>query len=87
MQLFIIFDKFLKIILLKTIRLYQATLSPDTGWFKYKYPAGYCQFQPHCSEYAYQAIDKYGSLKGVVKAVGRLLRCHPWAKGGDDPME
>lgn len=86
MQPFIFLDKILKTILLKTIKLYQATLSPDTGWFKHKHPAGFCRFQPHCSEYAYQAINKYGSLLGTLKTIKRLLRCHPWAKGGHDPI-
>ncbi len=72
--------------LLKFIRLYQKTLSPDSGWFSYKYPAGYCQFRPTCSEYSYQAVEKYGALKGSCKSFGRILRCHPWAKGGDDPL-
>ncbi len=72
--------------LLKIIRLYQKTLSPDSGWFVYKYPVGYCKFQPHCSEYAYQAINKYGAFVGTTKAFKRLIRCHPWSKGGADPL-
>lgn len=72
--------------LLKIIKIYQKTLSPDSGWFSYKYPVGYCQFRPTCSEYAYQAVGKYGVFKGSFKALKRILRCHPWAKGGDDPL-
>lgn len=86
MEIFYFLDKQLSKVLLKFIRLYQKTLSPDTGWFKEKYPVGYCKFKPHCSEYAYQAIDKHGSIKGTLKAIWRLLRCHPWSKGGDDPV-
>jgi len=77
----------LKTIFLKTIRLYQKTLSPDSGWFKIYYPYGYCRFYPHCSEYGYQAIDKYGILKGSAKTTWRILRCNPLAKGGHDPIK
>jgi putative membrane protein insertion efficiency factor len=76
----------MKWFLLKTIRLYQKTLSPDSGWFAYRHPVGYCKFQPHCSEYAYQAINKYGAFIGVLKALNRIVRCHPWSKGGNDPL-
>ena len=79
-------EKPLKIFLLKIIRLYQKTLSPDSGWLKEKYPVGYCKFKPHCSEYSYQAIEKYGVIIGGLKGLKRILRCHPWSKGGDDPL-
>lgn len=87
MIVFYFFDRVATKILLSLIRLYQKTLSPDSGWFKNRYPVGYCKFQPHCSEYAYQAIAKYGSIKGTTKAIWRLLRCHPWSKGGADPVK
>lgn len=76
-----------KKIFLKAIRLYQRTLSPDQGWFKAYYPHGFCRFHPHCSEYSYQAIDKYGILKGSIKAFWRILRCNPFSKGGHDPLK
>lgn len=76
----------MKWLLLKLIRLYQKTLSPDSGWWSYKHPQGYCPFYPHCSEYAYQAIKKYGVWRGGAKALFRILRCHPWTKGGSDPL-
>lgn len=79
-------NKILKITALSLIRLYQKTLSPDTGWFKYYYPHGYCRFTPTCSEYTYQAIEKYGIIKGVLKGSYRILRCNPWSKGGHDPI-
>lgn len=75
---------FLNIVVLKIIRLYQKTLSFDHGWFKFLFPYGYCKFNPTCSEYAYQAIQKYGLLKGGIKAVIRIFRCTPWSKGGND---
>ncbi|OQA04986.1 MAG: putative membrane protein insertion efficiency factor [bacterium ADurb.Bin400] len=73
-------------ILIKLIELYQRTLSPDTGWFRAKYPGGYCKFTPHCSEYGKQAIIKYGAVWGGVKAIWRVMRCNPWSKGGEDPV-
>ncbi len=76
----------LKTVLLKIIRIYQKTLSPDTGWFKIYFPHGYCRFHPHCSEYSYQAIEKYGVFKGVIKSFWRILRCNPFSKGGKDPI-
>lgn len=66
------------------IRLYQATLSPDHGPNKKMFPHGYCPFSPSCSMYGYQAIEKYGFLKGVGMAFWRILRCHPFTKGGID---
>lgn len=66
------------------IRLYQKTLSPDHGLLKRLFPNGYCRFYPSCSEYGYQAIHKYGLLKGTVKAIYRVIRCNPWSNGGED---
>ncbi len=66
------------------IRIYQKTLSPDHGWFKARYPYGYCRFYPTCSEYGYQVIKKRGLLVGVPLVVWRIIRCNPWNKGGID---
>lgn len=74
-------------ILLKLIRIYQKTVSPDTGWFKAYYPYGFCRYHPHCSEYGYQAIEKYGVLKGSGKALWRIARCNPLSSGGYDPLK
>ena len=60
------------------IRGYQAWLSPLLG--------ASCRFYPSCSQYAYEAIDKYGTLPGLHLAVRRVLRCHPFAEGGCDPV-
>jgi len=77
-----------KTLVLRLIRLYQKTISPDHGWFSsLYYPAGYCKFQPSCSEYACQAIEKYGLIKGGIKSVWRVLRCNPLSKGGGDPLK
>jgi putative membrane protein insertion efficiency factor len=45
-----------------------------------------CRFYPTCSEYAIQAINKYGILKGMGKAIVRILKCHPFHPGGYDPV-
>ena len=65
-------------LLLGVIRLYQVTLSPLL-------PAA-CRFYPSCSRYGFQAVRKYGALKGGVMALGRILRCHPFNPGGYDPV-
>ncbi|MCJ7828034.1 membrane protein insertion efficiency factor YidD [Patescibacteria group bacterium] len=49
-------------------------------------PARACCFQPTCSVYAHEAVDRYGILKGSWLALKRLLRCHPWSQGGSDPV-
>lgn len=72
--------------ILKIIKIYQSTLSPDTGWLSYKYPNGFCRFYPHCSEYGHQAIERYGIFKGFFLLFKRVLRCNPFNKGGDDPL-
>lgn len=63
---------------LKLIRFYQRFISPLTP------PS--CIYTPTCSNYAYEAITKYGALKGGALALRRLLRCHPWGPGGYDPV-
>lgn len=45
-----------------------------------------CRFYPSCSEYAAEAVEKYGAGRGVLKALARLLRCHPFSRGGYDPV-
>jgi putative membrane protein insertion efficiency factor len=60
------------------IRFYQWTISPLLG------PR--CRFYPTCSNYALEAIRRYGALQGTWLAVRRLVRCHPWHPGGFDPV-
>jgi len=45
-----------------------------------------CKFEPSCSEYSRQAIEKYGALKGIFLSLKRILRCNPFSKGGYDPL-
>ncbi|MCL5410730.1 MAG: membrane protein insertion efficiency factor YidD [Patescibacteria group bacterium] len=66
------------------IKVYQQTLSPDTGWFRAKFPGGYCKYTPSCSEYCKQSIEKHGVVKGGAKGMWRVARCNPWSKGGLD---
>ena len=63
----------MKSVFLSLIRFYQRAISP---WF----PAR-CRFRPTCSAYALEAIQKYGAMKGLLLALKRFLRCHPFYKG------
>ena len=69
----------LKKILLCSIRFYRRALSP------YKWRC-HCRFYPPCSQYALEAIEKYGAWKGGKLALFRILRCNPFSKGGYDPV-
>ncbi len=69
----------LKKILLIVIKCYRKYISPM------KAPC--CIYEPSCSLYAIQAIEKYGVIKGGVMAIKRILRCHPYHKGGYDPVK
>ena len=60
------------------IRLYQLTISPYLG--------GRCRYVPTCSEYAIEAIERFGVIKGSILAIKRLFSCHPWGKCGYDPV-
>jgi uncharacterized protein len=63
-------------------RFYKRVLSPAL----HSGSLSQCRFLPTCSEYAYVAVSRYGWLRGSWLAVRRLLRCHPFAKGGLDPV-
>ncbi|OGY49491.1 MAG: membrane protein insertion efficiency factor YidD [Candidatus Buchananbacteria bacterium RIFCSPHIGHO2_02_FULL_45_11b] len=76
----------MRIFVLRLIKIYQKTLSFDYGIFRFMFPHGFCRFQPTCSDYGYQVIEKYGVIKGGLMAFWRVLRCNPWSKGGDDPV-
>ncbi len=76
-----------RMIAVKIIKFYQKTFSFDYGMMKIFFPGGYCRFQPTCSEYGLQAIEKYGVIKGGLMALFRILRCNPLSKGGYDPIK
>jgi len=69
----------MKNVLIFIINLYRKYLSPLK-----RSPT--CIYTPTCSQYAIEALEKYGFLKGSFLAVKRILRCHPFAKGGYDPV-
>lgn len=68
----------MKRIFLWLIRFYQKNISP------LKSPC--CKFVPSCSQYAVEAIERFGAFKGLCLAIWRILRCNPWNPGGYDPV-
>lgn len=60
------------------IKVYRLVLKP---WL----PNGACRFQPTCSQYLLEAVEKHGFIKGFCKGIWRILRCHPGSRGGYDP--
>ena len=69
----------MKYAVLELLKLYKTLISPFLP------PA--CRFTPTCSEYAMEAVGKYGALKGTWLGVKRILRCQPFCKGGYDPVQ
>ena len=67
-----------KFALLQLLRAYKVVFSP-------MFPPA-CRYIPTCSEYAIEAVERYGALRGGLKAVWRVLRCHPFVHGGYDPV-
>jgi hypothetical protein len=65
-------------VLILLVRAYQRAVSP-------LFPAT-CRYTPSCSEYAVQALRRHGLLRGLWYAAARVVRCHPWAAGGHDPV-
>ncbi len=68
----------MKYLLAGLIRIYRKWISP-------LFPPC-CRYTPSCSAYALEAVLRFGAVKGMILAVSRLLRCHPWAAGGIDPV-
>jgi putative membrane protein insertion efficiency factor len=68
----------MKVILIGMVRLYKTYVSP--------FLPSACRYEPTCSEYAMEAVQKHGSLRGAGMAIYRVLRCQPFAKGGYDPV-
>jgi len=77
-------DQFFANIIIKIIQIYQHTISPDHSHGGKAMPFVGCKFYPSCSEYGIQTLKKRGFLLGFPRVVWRILRCHPWAKGGVD---
>ncbi|PIT89037.1 MAG: membrane protein insertion efficiency factor YidD [Candidatus Levybacteria bacterium CG10_big_fil_rev_8_21_14_0_10_36_7] len=77
----------MKKILLKAIKVYQKTPIFHFNFMTLSFQNhSQCKFTPTCSEYAYEAVKKHGSIKGGLMAVKRIGRCHPFASGGYDPV-
>ena len=68
----------MKRILLAMVKFYRVVISP--------YRPSCCRFYPTCSQYALEAIEKHGALKGGYLSLRRILRCNPFHKGGYDPV-
>ncbi len=69
----------MKTVLISVLRLYKRWISPML------LPS--CRYVPSCSEYAMEAVDRFGAVRGSAMAVWRICRCHPFAKGGYDPVQ
>lgn len=76
----------IKSVVLGLIRIYQKTLSFDHGIIGKIFGERFCRFHPTCSEYSYQAIERYGIFRGSWMGLKRIIRCHPWNDGGYDPV-
>jgi putative membrane protein insertion efficiency factor len=68
----------MKRLMLAVLHLYKKTLSPFLGT--------HCRFYPSCADYMFEAIEKYGVIRGARFGLKRLLRCHPFHAGGFDPV-
>ncbi len=69
----------MKKVLISQIKFYRKYISPAKG-------ISTCKYYPTCSQYAMEAVEKYGALKGGAMAAYRVLRCNPFSKGGYDPV-
>ncbi len=65
-------------LLMGLVRAYRLLLSPSIG--------SACRFEPTCSAYSLQALEKHGAAAGSYLTLARLVRCHPWCTGGHDPV-
>lgn len=70
-------DRVASLLLIGLVIVYKATLSPLLG--------RHCRFQPTCSSYFRACVEKYGAVRGSLKGLARIGRCHPWHPGGYDP--
>jgi uncharacterized protein len=70
-------DRAASAVLIGLVILYKLTLSPLLG--------RHCRFQPTCSSYFRQAVEKHGAIRGSLRGLARIARCHPWHPGGYDP--
>ena len=71
-------SKFFTYLIISLIKIYKFLLSPLLGMN--------CRFQPTCSNYCEQAIERYGLIKGLILFMKRISKCHPWGDSGFDPV-
>ena len=71
--------KFLIYILIRLIKGYKFLISPLLG--------NSCRYFPTCSEYSIEALNEFGLVKGIYLSLKRIISCHPWGKGGFDPIK
>ena len=71
-------NEYAKLVALRVLRAYKWAISP-------LFPPA-CRYVPTCSEYAMEAVDRYGALRGGWMAIARILRCHPFGRSGYDPV-
>ncbi len=77
----------MKAVVIFLIKFYQKYLSLDTGWARFLYLTDKaCRFAPTCSQYTLEAVEKFGVIGGLWLGFKRVLRCHPFEKGGFDPI-
>lgn len=84
----------MKRLILNLIRLYQKTGSYRNLLITNIFPhgnsrvsnKGTCRFKPTCTQYMYEAINRYGIVRGALLGMRRIAKCHPWSKGGIDPV-
>lgn len=72
----------MKKLLITLIKIYKETISKIFSQMGF-----HCKYYPTCSEYTIQAIQKYGSIKGLYYGTKRIIRCNPFSKGGYDPLK
>jgi putative membrane protein insertion efficiency factor len=78
----------MKEVILKSIKFYRKFRFFHSHLFKILFLTdSVCRFSPTCSEYTYQAVQKYGAVRGVRMGIFRIMKCHPWSKGGYDPVK
>lgn len=70
----------------KLIKIYQVTLSPDHSWVRHRRGIGACRFSPTCSEYGIKAVERHGVFRGGWLTFKRILRCNPFHASGIDPV-
>jgi putative membrane protein insertion efficiency factor len=71
----------MKKLILILLKLYKQYISPGNFGIKI------CRFEPSCSRYAYEAVEKHGVIRGGIMSIWRVIRCNPFNKGGYDPVQ